>query len=132
MGDVAKGTTLSWGGTTVGEITSFTGPGFAHAAVDITDLDDTVKAFLPAGVYDPGEVSLDLNFDEDDAAHTVLVADVKTGTTRVLIVQFQNGTAATGEWSCNAFLTSFEPSGTLEDKLAASCAFKCTGDVTVT
>ena len=120
MGDVAKGTTLSWGGTTVGEITSFTGPGFAHAAVDITDLDDTVKAFLTAGVYDPGEVSLDLNFDEDDAAHTVLVADVKTGTT------------ATGEWSCNAFLTSFEPSGTLEDKLAASCAFKCTGDVTVT
>ena len=130
MADIAKGTDFDWGGTPITEIISFTGPSIVADAIDVTDLSDSAKPFLHPGVYDPGEVTLEINFDEDDGSHGMLVADMLSGTTRVLTVEWQNAGAGTGTWSSNAFLTGFSPSGAVADKLSASATFKLSSTLT--
>ena len=130
MADIAKGTDFDWGGTTITEVVSFTGPSIVADAIDVTDLADSAKPYLHPGVYDPGEVTLEINFDEDDASHGVLVADMLSGTTRVLTIEWQNATQPTGTWSSNAFMTAFSPAGAVGDKLTASATFKLAGTLT--
>ena len=67
--------------TTIGQIFSITMPVKSREDVDATDLDDTVKYFIPSDPEDPGEISLeygwtpedtvDVLFDDDFDAKTV-------------------------------------------------------------
>ncbi len=130
MGDVAQGTKISWRGTDVAEIVSFTGPAITHEPVDLTDLDDSAMQFKPAGVYDPGEISVELNYDEDLAIHGTLVTDIISGTTGALVITFDNAGAGTGTMSATAFVIGFTPGGSVGDKLTASASWKLSGTLT--
>lgn len=67
--------------TTIGQIRSITMPVKSREDVDATDLDDTVKFYIPSDPEDPGELSLDyfwtpedtidVLFDDDFDARTV-------------------------------------------------------------
>ncbi len=131
MADIAQGTKFNWGGTDIPEIDSFTGPNITHEALDVTDLDSTGQDYLPAGVYDMGEVGLELNYDPDNAVHTQVVADTIAGTERAVIVTWLNGTSATNTWTFQALPTGFTPAGAQSDKLTSSLTLKGTGVVTV-
>jgi len=131
MANVAQGTLISWGATSIPEIASFTGPSLAHEALDVTDLDSVGKDYLPAGVYDMGEIGLELNYDPDNAVHDQLVDDCIAGTPRQVIFTWLNGTAATTTWTFSAFATGFSPGGSTGDKLTASLTLKGTGSVSI-
>ena len=131
MPDISKGTVIKWGTTAIADIASFNGLGLDGEVVDITDLDDSARAFLSAGLYDGGELSAELNHDPDLAIHLALPTDLLSGTTRVLQVIWLNGTSATSDWSCNAYITHFEPGMSVGEKATASVTFKATGTVTL-
>ena len=125
----AKGTTMSWGGTTVTGITSIEPQNPENDSIDTTDLSDAAKTFIPSGAYDPGEVTIEVNHDPATAGiHNTLFDDLTTGTTRALSISFSD--AETVAHSCSAFVQSFAPSGAVGDKLAATITFKCSGAVT--
>ena len=132
MADVAYNTGLSWGGTSIPNVTSFTGPSLSAEAVDVTDLNDTARAYIAANLYDAGEVTLDINFEADNSLHDQMADDLIAGTERAFVVTFQNGTNATTSWSCNALVTAFTPSGNVGEALKASVTLKATGGLNIT
>ena len=131
MADIAKGTDVKWGATSVSGIVSFAGPSISADPVDATDLGDTAKPFLHPGIYDPGEVTLELNYDPDVAIHDQMLTDFAAGTKRVLLFEWQNGTAATADWSSYAYISALNPGAAQGDKLAASATFKLTDAITL-
>ena len=130
MADIAKGTDIKWGATSVTEIVSFSGPGISADGIDATNLQDAAKPFLHPGIYDPGELTLKMNYDPEIAIHHQIVADVIAGTKRVLLIEWQNGTVATTTWSSNAFAQAFNAGGAQGDKLTDSVTFKLTDALT--
>ncbi len=128
--DPAAGTILKWNGTAITEIVSFTGPNPSVETVEATDLSDSSKEFVNVNVYNPGEVTIELNFDPDGTMENVMLTDFLAFTQRVFQIEWLNGTAATSAWSANAFIISFEPSGAVQDKLSASVGIKLSGTLT--
>jgi len=126
----AKGVTVSWGGTTIGQITSFSGMALSSETLEVSDLDDTAKQYIWSGLYGADEVSVDVHFDPGAGApsHSVCAADVLTGTTRVLIVNYA---PATVTYTANAICTGLSPSGAVGDKLTATITWQPTGTVTL-
>lgn len=108
--------------TELAGITNITGPGISREILDVTahDSADAYREFL-GGVKDPGEVSVDVNYDPD--VHDVWIDDLDDVTPRDYQIEFPDGTT----WDFAAFLTSFEPSAPFDGKLTASASFKVTG-----
>ena len=129
MADVSHETTFSWGATAVGKITNLSGPSIHHEALDITDLDSSAKEFIAAGVYDPGEITLDINIEPDLAIHDQLRADCQSGTTRAMIINY---VPLTITYSSDAYITDFAPTAAVEDKLTCSVTVKLSGTLTKT
>jgi hypothetical protein len=55
--------------TTIGNVSSISGPNQSRDAIDITTLASTsiTKEFIP-GMVDPGEITMEVNYNETDAA----------------------------------------------------------------
>ena len=124
----AKGTVVTWGGTTITGVTSFEAPGVENDTVEVTDLSDAAKTFIPSGSYDVGEATMEVNFDPSTSgAHDLLMDDGKTGATRALIVRFPD--AETIDYSASAYVQSFKVSGAIGDKITGSVTFKCSGEL---
>ena len=122
---------FKWGGSTVNQVTDFSGPSITAAAIDVTDLASENKAFLQ-DVEDSGEISLTMTWDPDVAIHERIALDSKTETTRVFLIQFQNAGAGTTEWTCNAFVSGLSADGGVGAQFTADATFKMTGALTVT
>jgi predicted secreted protein len=113
--------------TELAGITSISGPGISREILDVTahDSADAYREFL-GGVKDPGEVSVDVNYDP--AVHDVWVDDLDDTDPRDYQLEFPEGTV----WAIKALLTSFEPTAPFDDKLTASTSFKVTGKPVIT
>ena len=122
------GTLLTWGGTTIGNIQSFGGIGLTNETIDVSDIGETVKSYISAKLYGAEPVTAEVFFDPGLAIHTQMVADLKSGTARVLII---NMVAATVDFSASAFLTQFSASGAVGGALQGSVQFQPTGEVTL-
>ena len=131
MADIAQGTKFNWGGTDIPEIDSFTGPGISHEALDVTDLDTVGKDYLPAGVYDMGEVGLELNYDPDNATHVQLLTDLDAETSHNCRVTWPD-VSPSKTWTFPAFVKSFGPSASVDAALTADVTLRLTGIVTRT
>ena len=83
----------------LGEVVGISGPSLSVTALDVTNLADTAKAFIPSGVYDAGEITLDINFEPDDANGHDAMIDRLTGFTqstyRIVFSDSGNGQAFT-------------------------------------
>lgn len=55
----------------LGQITGFSGVGGQAGEIDVTDLDSTAREFV-AGLKDNGTVSINVNWDPQDASHITL------------------------------------------------------------
>lgn len=87
MSPVAQHTVLQAGDsatpelfTSLGDVVSITGPSLSCEPVDVTDVGSTAKAYLSPGVYDGGEVTVELNWDADLATQLALITRVRAGT----------------------------------------------------
>jgi len=67
--------------TTVGDVINVTGPGITKDEIEVTALDSSAKEFIGA-LDDPGEVSLELNWNPQDAEHVNLRTDAEGNTAR--------------------------------------------------
>ena len=57
----------------IGNVTSIKGPGGSASVIDVTNLDSSAKEKL-MGLPDEGQITLDINYDPDNATHTTLRA----------------------------------------------------------
>lgn len=125
MADTSTGTTLTWNGA-VTEIVSIGGPSASNDPVDVTNLSSTWKAFI-ASVPDGGEVTLELNYEPDLAAHAGFLTDLGGGTERQMVITFADGGGTT--LTFNAICTGFAPNAATADKLSCTVTFKVTGAI---
>ena len=127
------GTTLTIGGTAVGQIVSISGPNMTRDSIDISNMgsadnsDATKKKwreFIP-GMLDAGECTADVVYDGTTVA-TFLAAQL-TQTAQTITVTFPDS----GTWAASGFMTSLGHSIPYDDKISQSVGIKFTGAVTI-
>lgn len=74
----------------IGQVTGFSGVGGQAGEIDVTDLDSTAREFV-AGLTDNGTVSINVNWDPNDASHVSLEALVGGSNVRFLIGGSETG-----------------------------------------
>ena len=67
--------------TAVGDVVSIAGPEISKEEIEVTALDSTAKEFISA-LDDPGEVTLLVNWNPQDAQHVLLRSDAEGNTAR--------------------------------------------------
>lgn len=107
---------FSAGGSTVGEVTSISGPAYNKTMIKTTHLGLTTTNHFDTymqGINDAGEVSLTYNYDPDDVGQAVIQTEVASDVGSALlqyILTLNDGTSDTN-WTFNAVITSFTLSG---------------------
>lgn len=129
----AFGTALKAGSTTIAQVSSISGPGLALDTVDVTSHDGTGWEELVPTILRSGEVTLDILFDPGDATHKNVSGGLLYNLTHRLKVTyslvFPSTPAVT--WTFDAYVTGFEVSAPVDDKLGASVTLKLTGTPTL-
>jgi hypothetical protein len=117
--------------TTVAEVTGIGGPGGSLELIDATHM-ESPNAFREyiASLCDSGELSLDFNFLPGNTGQRGIRTDMVNRVRRNWQLVWTDSPATT--WAFGAFVTGFEPSAAIDDKLSASATLKVTGPITVT
>ena len=121
--DIATGITIVFSTSAfLAEILDITGPGLTRESVDVTH-QGTVDARIhaPVDLFDGGEMSFDVHFNPD--TDPPIDQDVETVTITW---------PSTAKWEFDGFMTAYEPSAPLEDKMVGSITIKVSGDITIT
>ncbi|MFO8014746.1 MAG: phage tail tube protein [Phycisphaerae bacterium] len=130
MAESAHVMSLKRGATEIADVTRITGPGLALETADISALDSDWRERL-ATILDGGEVTFDLAYDPDDADHVQIVSDLTAKTKTTWHVYLDAGGGAE-DWSFEAYVTGFEPTGSAGEALTASATLSVDGAVTIT
>jgi predicted secreted protein len=133
-GFAAKGTTLTWNGSLIGEITNMQGPSPTADEIDITNHDSTgdYKEFVP-GLKDGGSMTFDnSNFVPNNAGQAAIIAGFNASppTTAAFTVTFPDSGHAT--LTGNAFVKSFGFGAPVAGKASFTFTLRVTGAVTMT
>ncbi len=106
----------------IGEVVSFNGPGLTAAVIDVTNLQSTAKEKL-VGIYDAGQVSLSILFDEQASGiklHDALIRDMRAGTRRQFDIIFKgNSTRNTGAVYFGGYVSAFGITGSVDNAIKA-------------
>jgi hypothetical protein len=121
--DLGHATTITFQTGFIAKILSIGWGGIERASVETTTLDTTGgKTFMPGDTYDPGELTVEIQFDTDSAWVTALTAAPET----VTITWPDAETAA-----ASGFMTGFEIGNvTKETVMTATITIKLTGTIT--
>lgn len=116
--------------TEVANVSSISGPSISRETIDVTahDSPDAYREFL-GGLKDPGEISLELNWDPEDTTHADLASDLDDTVARDWRLILPGDIAY---WEFTAFLTAFETSYPIDDKITGSATLKITSKPTLT
>lgn len=120
--------TISAALTAIVQVTNIGGPTFGVASVETTALDSTAHTFRPSKLVDGGEVSLDIEYDPNNATHQKFTSLLAAPAVVACELIFNDGLTTPAKIAFNAFLTGFEPNGmAVEENLGASITLKVTG-----
>lgn len=124
------GTTLSLGGTTVGNVLSISGPDLTRDSIDVSTMDSTAKKreFLP-GMIDSGEISVELQYDGTTVASLLAAQTTQTAQAVVITLPAEAG-GATNTYTANGFITSLGHVIPFDDKITQTLTIKFTGALT--
>ena len=123
MAFIGTGITISFESGFFAEILDVTPPGVSRESIQTSDMSTTVAhRFIPTKLVDWGDMSVELQFDPGDDPPI-------DNDPEEVIITFGNSAATT--WTFQGFLTGYEPSAPLEDKMTATATIKVDGDVTV-
>lgn len=78
--------------TPIANVTGFSGPGGSASVIDITNLSSTAKEKL-MGLPDEGQLTIDINYDPDNASHIALRNARKTRTRTEFKITLTDATA---------------------------------------
>lgn len=117
-----RGDGTGGGFTEIANVTNISGPSTEREDIDVS-AHDSPGGWMEfvGGMKDPGEVSVDINYDP--SVHDVLMDDYDEDDPRRWEIVWPEGTT----WRFRAFLSGFEPEAPYDDKLEASLSFKVTG-----
>jgi hypothetical protein len=121
---VGTGTTITFDSGFFAEILSVTWSGISRPSIATSHMGTTTAlTFVPGDLFDPGELSVELAFAPGteppwgDDAETVTVTWPDAGD---------------ATWAASGFLTGFEATSQLEERMTATATVKLSGDITVT
>lgn len=135
-GKVAQGTIVSretspgsGSYTAVANVKSFDGPSTQNPEIDVTTLASTAKEFVP-GLIDFGDLSMDCNFDPENATHQQVMADMEASPPTVSNwrITFPNPTR---NYTWQAFPKSFPVSGQVDGVYSGKLTLRLSGARTV-
>ena len=107
----------------VAKILSVSWTGITRATVDASDLTETGgKTFLGSQRYDPGELSVEMQYD----SALNLETEIKNNSSTTLTITWLDNATMIA----NAFLTGFEVTGGDDETIKSTMTFKLTGTVT--
>ena len=125
MSEVARvgtGITITFASGFLAEIIDVGGPGMTRGEIDTSHMGTTGgKTFKPTSLYDPGGLNVDIAFDPSE---TPPITSARAAVT----VTWPDGST----WAFNGFMTGYEPTAPLEEKMTASCTIKASGSITIT
>lgn len=132
--DIATGIVITFDSGFFAEITSVSWSGISRPSIDVSHMgiaaagagDFGNALFLPGDIVDPGELSLELHFNPNDAIPIASAAETITITWPLVGVDVTANTFAG-----SGFMTDFEITGSLEEKMTATATLKMSGAVTV-
>lgn len=113
--------------TEIAEVNSFSPPEASASEVDVTHLKSTSKEFL-LGLVDNGEISLDMNYVENDPGQQAMIASNIAATKKSYKITLPNATVFSFEAFCKGI--SAIPKAGVDSKLTRSAKLRVTGDVT--
>lgn len=93
--------------TTIGQIRSITMPSRTREDVDATDLDDTIKYYVPSDPEDEGELTVEMMWTPEDAVDALLDTDFAANTVASWRVTFASPISKTATF--NAWVKSLTP-----------------------
>ena len=119
-------------GTKIAQVLSIGGPSISRETIDTTDADatDDWRTFI-ASYIDGGEVSLEINYDPDNATHAPaagILLDFAATTLDNWTLTFSDASPAVA-WTFDALCTGFEPAAPHDGVLTASVTLKVMGKV---
>jgi len=128
-GSHGHGTSLSIGGTTVGNIVSISGPDQSRDNIDISTMDSSSKwrEYIP-GMIDAGELTVEVNYDGTASGDANFLSQQITATAQTCLITFPD----TSSFSCSGFITGLGYAIPFDDKVSQSVTLKLTGTPTYT
>ena len=104
---IGYGTTFTWDGDPVGELTRIGPVNITISKQDSTNLGATnaFKTMLP-GLLDPGDVEIEGFFRPGDTGQAGMLADMLSRTVKAFIIAFPTA-ISTSTWMGNAYVTAF-------------------------
>ena len=131
------GTLLNWDGVDLAELTNISGPTESMAAIDVSSHDsvDAYREFV-AGLRDGGEISIEGNLITTDATGQIAMhTDFQAGELKAWIIKAPGWIVSSHEYpqiDGNGFVTAFEPSFPMDDKMSFTATIKVSGKPTLT
>lgn len=109
-------------------IASISHDGIERTAIPTTHLGTTTAmTFIPGDLFDPGELSLDIQFDPDDYPPIDQPAETITVT-----FPLGSGGSSAATWAASGFATGFSYAVAVEELMTGTLTVKFTGDITDT
>lgn len=131
-GKVAQGTVLSRetslgsaSFTTIANVKSWNGPSTENPEIDVTTLQSTAKEYV-GGLVDFGDLTLQLNFDPNNATHQQVLADMEASPPTVTgwRITFVNPTI---NYTWSAFVKAFSISGEVDGVITGALTLRLSG-----
>ena len=120
---IGTGTTVSIGGSALAEVLDITPPGMSRESIQSSHMGTLVAhTFSPSKLYDGGEADFELAFEPNWAVPISAAA-------QSVVITFPDSGSST--WTFDAFVTGYEPTDPLEDRMTATLTLKVTGAVTI-
>ena len=122
--DISTGITITFSTGFFAEILDVSPPGSSRESIQTSHMGTTnAHTFTPADLVDWGELVVEMAFNPSTAIPI-------GGAAETITITFPDSGAAV--WTFTGFMTGFEPSAPLEDRMTATATIKVTGAVVVT
>lgn len=112
----------------IAEVTSITPPNQSVDQIDASNMDspNRYREFIP-GLTDPGECTIEMNFVPGSASDALIRARRAAGDYQNAKIEFPDGDT----WTFSAFVSGYEISTPIDDKMTATLTLKVAGEITV-
>jgi len=114
----------------VGDITGFSGPSLSAAVIDITNLQSSAKEKM-VGVYDGGQVTLNVNFDITADGQRLLRENLVARKKGSLLIQLSTVTTAQ-KIGLEGYVVGMNISGAVDNVLKGDFSIAITGGASFT
>lgn len=123
---IGYGTTVSVGGTVIGELMNVSGPSISADPVDVTVMSspDGYRQFIQ-GLRDGGEVGLELKKYAGDSGQAAAYTALNSGTADTWVITFPTAMACT--WTFTGIVTGYEDDIPFDDGVGLNVTVKVSG-----